>query len=621
MNESNRGKRLSAILVADVVGYTRLMEQDTDSTVAYWQAARTDIIDPAIAEHSGRIVKHTGDGFLAEFPTVQAAVTCAVAMQEGLRASSLDFRMGVNLGDIIDDGEDIHGEGVNIAARIEALATPGGICISSSVLEQVRNRLDHQFKDSGEHVVKHVSAPVRVWHWSPTTSPAATPHDNISEERHEANLMSSEAPSIAVLPFENMSDDPAQDYFADGMTEDIITDLSKLSNLRVTARNSSFFYKNAQMTVQQIATKLNVLYVLRGSIRKSGENVRITAQLVDGRSDDHIWAERYDRRLSGIFELQDEITTSIVKALTVNISPQEKRVFEKSATRDVDAYENHLRARALLREMTYRSVELAQQMFKKVILQDPDYALAYCGLADCASTLAAHYNAEQQVVDEAIMWSMKALEIDPALAEAHSAYGQALERKGDHQGAEREYRAAIKLVPNSYQAYFYLGISYLSNDQADRAHPLILKAYELNDHDLQAAMMLANAYRAVGKAKDLAKIARHTVDISEQRLNINPEDERAAYVGAMALIDLGDLKRATQWANLAASVAVEDSRASYNIACLYGMLGDVEEALVHLEKTLKLGCSTSKRVWMQIDSDLESVRLDQRFATLLAQYH
>jgi adenylate cyclase len=621
MNESKWGKRLSSILAADVVGYTRLMEQDTDGTVAYWQAARVNIIDPTIAEHSGRIVKHTGDGFLAEFPTIQAAVTCAVAMQEGLRASPLDFRMGVNLGDIIDDGEDIHGEGVNIAARIEALANPGGICISGGVFEQVRNQLDYHFEDSGEHVVKHVSAPVRIWHWSPTTSLAATPHNNISEEHHEANLMLSDAPSIAVLPFENMSDDPAQDYFADGITEDIITDLSKLSNLRVTARNSSFFYKNAQMTVQQIATKLNVLYVLRGSIRKSGENVRITAQLVDGRGDDHVWAERYDRRLSGIFELQDEITSSIVKALTVNISPLEKQVFEKSATRDVDAYENHLRARALLRKMTYRGVELAQQMFGKAILQDPNYALAYCGLADCASTLAYHYNTEKQVVDEAIKWSMKALEIDPALAEAHSAYGQALEMKGDHQGAEREYRAAIKLVPNSYQAYFYLGDLYLTNDHADRAHPLILKAYELNDHDLQAAMMLASAYRAVGKAKDLAKIARHIVDISEHRLNINPEDERAAYVGAMALIDLGDHKRATQWADLAASVAVEDSRASYNIACLYGMLGDVEKAFVHLEKTLKLGCSANKRAWMQIDPDLESVRLDQRFAKLLAQYH
>jgi adenylate cyclase len=271
--------------------------------------------------------------------------------------------------------------------------------------------------------------------------------------------------------------------------------------------------------------------------------------------------------------------------------------------------------------MTYRSVELAQQMFRKAILQDPNYALAYCGLADCASTLAQHYNTEKRIVDEAIQWSLKALEIDPALAEAHSAYGQVLERKDDYQGAEREYRTAIKLVPNSYQAYFYLGVLYLSNGQADRAHPLILIAYELNDHDLQAAMMLSNAYRASGKAKDLAKIARRTVDISEQRLTINPEDERAAYVGAMALIDLGDQKRATQWADLAASVAVEDSRTSYNLACLYGLLGDVEESLVHLEKTLIMGCTASKRAWMQIDFDLESVRLDQRFAKLLAQYH
>ena len=212
MGENGQQRRLSAILAADVAGYTRLVEQDTDGNVAAWQTARTDVIDPAIAEYSGRIVKHTGDGFLAEFPTVQDAVKCAVAMQEGLAAGPLDFRMGINLGDIIDDGEDIHGEGVNIAARIEALADPGGICISRSVYDQVRNRLDHRFEDLGKHEVKHVSAPVRVYrvgglHKKTEATPEASPVLSLPDK-----------PSIAVLPFDNMSSDTEQEYFADGIT-------------------------------------------------------------------------------------------------------------------------------------------------------------------------------------------------------------------------------------------------------------------------------------------------------------------------------------------------------------------------------------------------------------------
>jgi adenylate cyclase len=271
--------------------------------------------------------------------------------------------------------------------------------------------------------------------------------------------------------------------------------------------------------------------------------------------------------------------------------------------------------------MTRRSIEFARQMFKKAVTLDTDYALAYCGLADCASTLAFHYDVEKHFVDEALECSLKALEIDPTLAEARAAYGQALTLKGDHTGAEREYRTAIKLEPNSYEAYFYLGSMYLQDGHADRAQPQFLKAFKLADYELQTAMMLSYAYRTSGNAKYLEKVARQTVDISEQRLRMNPEDERAAYVGAMALFDLGDLERARQWADLAAAIAVEDSRASYNLACLYGLLGDVEEALVHLEKTLKMGCSALKRNWMQLDFDFASVRLDPRFGKLLGQYH
>ena len=266
MDDDGRQRRLSAILIADVAGYTRLIEQDTDGTVAAWQLARAEVIDPAIAEHSGRVVKLTGDGFLAEFPTVLQAVTCAISMREQFANSPLDFRMGVNLGDIIDDGEDIHGEGVNVAARLEGLAEPGGICVSGMVFETVRNRIKAPFEDMGEQTVKHVRAPVRVWRWAADQSVERLKPEAAAEARPALALP--DKPSIAVLPFDNMSGDPEQEYFSDGITEDIITDLSKVSALFVIARNSSFTYKGKVVDVKQIAADLGVRYVLEGSGRK-----------------------------------------------------------------------------------------------------------------------------------------------------------------------------------------------------------------------------------------------------------------------------------------------------------------------------------------------------------------
>ena len=261
MSGHSTQRRLAAILAADVAGYTRLMEEDSDATVDAWQSARDRIIDPTITSHSGRIVKLTGDGFLAEFHTVQDAVNCAIKMQEALKSSSLDFRMGVNLGDIIDDGKDIHGEGVNVAARIEALADSGGISISGSVYEQVRNRIEATFEDRGEQSVKNVSAPVRVYAVRLHQAPGSV---LTSQER-----TISDKPSIAVLPFDNLSGDPEQEYFSDGISEDIITALSRIRQFSVIARNTTFTYKGQAVDVQAIAKDLNVRYVLEGSVRKA----------------------------------------------------------------------------------------------------------------------------------------------------------------------------------------------------------------------------------------------------------------------------------------------------------------------------------------------------------------
>ncbi len=364
--------------MADIAGYTKLIEQDTRGTVAAWQQARSEIIDPTIASFDGRIVKHTGDGFLVEFGNAQSAVECAIALQSGLKASPLGFRIGIGLGDIVDDGQDIHGEGVNIAARIEAMAEPGGICLSSIVYEAVRNRVAVAFEDLGEHMVKHVSASVRVYRIpmgrapagrSATSAPAKAPQT--------ATLVLPNKPSIAVLPFQNLSADPEQEYFADGIVEDIITELSRNRMLFVIARNSSFTFKGRAVNIKQVGSELGVRYVLEGSVRKAGHRVRITGQLIDAANDAHLWANRFDGEIAELFDLQDQVTQSVVASIAPQLEQAEIERSRRKPTEDLDAYDYYLRGMAAFHRFSQESNHEALSMFTLAYEKDPEFAAAY----------------------------------------------------------------------------------------------------------------------------------------------------------------------------------------------------------------------------------------------------
>src|SRR6266436_7571319 len=323
-------RRLTAILAADVVGYSRLMGTDETGTLAALKVLRTEFIEPKIAEHQGRMVKLTGDGMLVEFSSVVNAVACAAEVQRAMRDRNAgvpqdrrtEFRIGVNLGDVIVEGEDIFGDGVNVAARLESIAKPGGITISGSVRDHVGNRLDLAFEDMGEQTLKNIERPIRVYSVSLSSS-AARDIEDVAPARQEQ--LEKERPSIAVLPFNNMSGDPEQEYFSDGITEDIITDLSKVSGLFVVARNTAFTYKGKPVKVQQVAQELGVSFILEGSVRKAGSRVRVTGQLISSKDGGHVWADRYDRDLTDIFAIQDEITHAIVEQLKVKLLPQEKK--------------------------------------------------------------------------------------------------------------------------------------------------------------------------------------------------------------------------------------------------------------------------------------------------------
>ncbi len=374
-------RRLAAILIADVVGFSRLMGQDETGTHVAIKALWKELFGPRVAEHRGRIVKLMGDGALVEFPSVVDAVACAVIVQRDSAARNagvptdrrIEVRIGVNLGDVIVEGDDIHGNGVNVASRIEQLSQPGGVALSATAYEHAAGKVSVDFVDKGEHELKNIEEPVRVYLWSNDIPDERQPE----EPRTADELPLPDKPSIAVLPFDNMSGDPEQEYFADGLTEDIITELSRFQTFFVIARNSSFAYKGKGMTVTDIGRELGVFYVLEGSVRKVGDRVRITAQLIEAASGNHVWAERYDRELADVFEVQDDVTKCIVAAIPGRLLEADFDRIKRKRLENMAAYDYTLRGKIHHHRGTKEDNAEALRLLGKAIELDPEFAEAY----------------------------------------------------------------------------------------------------------------------------------------------------------------------------------------------------------------------------------------------------
>jgi adenylate cyclase len=373
--------RLAAVLAADMAGYSRLMEADETGTLARLRTHRIELVDPAIAKNNGRVIKTTGDGMLVEFQSVTDAVRCAVEIQERMKRRNSDvpkerrmeFRIGINLGDIIFDNDDIFGDGVNIASRIEQLADIGGICVTAAVATQIVDRLDIVLDDLGEKNLKNITRPVHLYR---------VMLDGSSQPFQQANHHSQETrpvskPSILVLPFDNMSGDPEQEFFADGLTEDITTELSRHHELFVISRNSSFIYKNRAVNVREVAEKLGAQYLVEGSVRKVGDRVRVTAQLIDTANDAHIWADRYDRKLDDIFAIQDEVTAAIAATLPGRLEAAQRDQLARKKPASMAAYECVLTAKVLHHRGTVSDNQQAQALIDRALALDPDYAHAH----------------------------------------------------------------------------------------------------------------------------------------------------------------------------------------------------------------------------------------------------
>ena len=603
-------RRLSAIMAADVVGYSRLMGANEVGTLQSLQKHQSELVGPVIAERGGRIVKLTGDGLLAEFASVVSAVEAACAIQRGMPARNSDlpedrrieFRIGINLGDVIVEGDDIFGDGVNVAARIEGVARPGGIAVSQSVREHIGNKLDLQFEDRGDQELKNIERPVRVFDVV-LDQPAAGGKAAAGGQEDK--------PSIAVLPFNNMSGDPEQEFFSDGIAEDIITDLSKVSGLFVVGRNTSFTYKGMSFQLPKVAAELGVKFLLEGSVRKAGERVRVTAQLIDGQSGGHVWADRYDRDLTDIFAIQDEITKAIVDQLKIRLVPAEEKAISQTPTDNVEAYTYYLKGRRFFHNSTKWFLGLARQMFAKAIELDPMYARAYAGIANCDSRLTGWY-AVPIPFDGILAMAEKALALDPLLADAHAARAYVFDISGRPAEAEAAFERALELDPNSFEAHYFYGRFWIKQDNPERAAEELIRALEVNPEDAQAALHVYMVLHSLGRREEGEKYARLGLKRAEEALRQHPESSRPAQLGGAALARLGEAEEAKRWMDRALAIDPDDTHVLYNAACMWTQLGDVERALDLLEKWSGfVGVETS--IWVKHDSDLDALREHPRY--------
>jgi adenylate cyclase len=512
-------RRLAAILCADVAEYSRLMGDDEEGTLAALKAHRRELIDPLLTQHQGRVVKTTGDGILIEFASVIDAVRCAVVIQQGMedrnasvtQSQRILFRIGINLGDIIIEDGDIFGDGVNVAARLEALARPGEIYVSGSVREQLGEKLPVGFADMGEHNVKNISRPIHVYRIEKRGEPGAT----IADKAEKRPLTLPDRPSIAVLPFQNMSGDPDQEYFCDGMVEDIITGLSRIKWLFVIARNSSFTYKGRVIDVKQAGRELGVRYILEGSVRKVGNRVRIASQLIEAETGGHLWAERYDRPLEDVFAVQDEITLSVVGAIEPSLRHAEIERVKRKRPDSLDAYDLVLRALPLVYIAMPKEAAEAVPLLQRALALEPDYAGAHGFLAWCHEILFVRAGFSQENHAAAIRHGRAAIAHgrDDATALALGAFTVALVEH-DRVTAFEAFEQALALSPSSSVALFFGSVALAYSGEAERAIEWAERALRVSPFDrlnYLAYHGLAVGYFLRGRYEEAANAGRHAV--------------------------------------------------------------------------------------------------------------
>jgi adenylate cyclase len=509
----NELRKLAAILAADVVGFSRLTGADEDRTLARLRALRSDLIDPTIAVHNGRVVKRTGDGALVEFRSVVDAVRCAIEVQNSMTERNaglaperrIEFRIGIHLGDVVEESDgDLMGDGVNIAARLEGVAQPGAICLSEDAYRQVKSRLDLAISDLGETKLKNIAEPVRIYQLQVGhAAQSATLAQSAATESGSVRSALPDRPSIAVLPFQNMSGDSDQEYFCDGMVEDIITTLSKLAGLRVIARNSSFVYKGRSVDVREAAKQLGVRYVLEGSVRKSGNRIRITAQLIDANDGTHLWAERYDRAIDDIFAIQDEITLILATEMQVKLTDGEQARLHYTTTNNVEAWTYWVQGLCHYRgPATKENMGPARRYWEKALALDPTSAAlnAMLGFMHWLDARFGWWDDRETAIGKARTYTDKALELEPGNADAYRTSSVLLLAEGRYDEAVVDAKKSVQLAPGSADVAELASFTLASAGHPEEAVLLIEKAMALSpNYPALYLGSLGNAYRLAGR--------------------------------------------------------------------------------------------------------------------------
>lgn len=627
-------------MFTDMIGYTTLGQKDELLSLELVERQRK-IIRPILVNHRGREVKTIGDSFLVEFSNALDAVRCAYSVQKAIRESNssipgprrLHLRVGIHLGDVVESRGDISGDAVNVASRIESLAEDGGVCLTRQVYDQVHNKFEHQLSSIGEKQLKNVTDPVEVYRIiMPWDNETPTRHDRLDRKR------------IAILPFSNMSPDSRDEYFADGMTEELITTMSKISGLRVIARTSVMAYKGSQKKVNEIARDLGVGTMLEGSVRKAGEKLRISVQLIDAQTSDHLWAESYDRELKDVFAIQTDISRTVAESLRVQLLSREKSQIEKSQTDNPDAYILYLKGRAYWATRSEEGIHKAIKLFEEAIARDPNYALAIAGLADCYVMLGMYaYRRPNAVFPIAKELALKALGIDDKLAEAHASLSETMSHYYfDWSKADFELRRALELNPNFSQAHAWFGTCLLA--ATGRLDEALVENRRAEELDPRSALMAGEVGRVLYFArrydeaieqqkkaialepdsplyhKNLADVLTQKRMFSEALVEIDRAVELAK--GSAFLLDdagyvyavSGKRDKAKRVLGQLDELSEETYTPEYGRAVIYTGLGDKDKAMEWLEKAYNQRCFLT---WLKVDPIFDPLRDDDRFQSLL----
>ncbi len=607
-------RKLTAILYADVVGFSGLMEADEAGTLERLKHNRAAIFEPQVAAHDGRVIKLIGDGALVEFGSVVSALDCALAIQAAMARSGGDnedsqgirYRIGVNLGDVLVDDDDIYGDGVNIAARLQALSPVGGVALSATVRDHTRGKIACEFEDIGEHIVKNIEAPVHVFIARPASDAMAP----------RARGAKPQKPSICVLPFANMSNDRQQEYFSDGITADIITDLAKVSALSVIGRNSAFGFKGASITQSDIAKQLNVTHVLEGSVRKLGDRVRITAQLIDCARNEHVWAERFDRDQRDIFALQDEISHAIVEALELKLLPQESQAIVRRGTKNHEAYDLYLMARRLYlgdRFTTFFDLNTLIQLCTSAIAIDPNYALAWAhlGLAQ-----AIQFTTGRVFCNDGRKAAERALALDPELADSQLAMSRVLLNEERITDAFRSIEIALGLDPRSTDAKWIGALILRCEGRHLEAIDYLQDVVGEYPEGLVPAGMLMVTYVDAGDMERAKDAANKVAPIARRTLDAHPDYGTAMGYLALAQALVGETEAAKALIERGLAIDPHNSTMKIFMVCALAEMNEIEAAFALFDEMLLAANMAQIRYFRRVAQ--HAIGADRRFEAALA---